>query len=379
MRSDRCHHMNRSGFSLIELLVAITIMLLLIGTLVSFMGTIGGSAREAATKVTITKLDSLLQARLSELNEMFREQEAKKLNRNEWINVNSGANGATVISALTSGAPVNARVAYCRLDRYVGMFPQREEDLYGPNGTDDSMSGGGDDSPLLGVWLTTPAPPHFTPGSWRAFHPTTTTSNSDRSLESSELLTLALTFPGPLGKSKGGGAQIADSINPRHFLDKDGNGLPELYDDWGQPLRFYNAPTRLLKPAGADTVPTTEQVALARALVSGLPPAPTAPPSAANLDYFQLPYNQDPFDSKGGLRRSGPPSVSRWLTTNAAFELRFHTADTYYAPLIVSCGGDESLGLGEPTATTTDRHAAVITPEEAADSITNLQTSGGGR
>ncbi len=68
----------RAGFSLIELLVVITIMAIVIATLVSYLGPGGARARRAATATTIEKLDSMLKARWDEYRKDLDEQDRKK-------------------------------------------------------------------------------------------------------------------------------------------------------------------------------------------------------------------------------------------------------------------------------------------------------------
>ncbi|QDT55607.1 hypothetical protein Pan44_36530 [Caulifigura coniformis] len=345
MRPDRRLRLNRSGFSLIELLVVLTILLMLIGLIVSFFGTAGNAAREAATRVTITKLDALLQARYRQMVDSFAEQDRKPSQKAEWPNL---ARSAAV--ALTGTEPTAAKKAMVRINRYRGAFPQRKEDFV--------YLGGGDfPNPYATGWPSTMPVGHL---------PET---------ESSELLYFILASGGGTGAE----AQIADSINPKHIQDTDGDGLMEFVDDWGVPLRFYNSPTRLLRPNGAY-IPgaSAEQESVARALMS------SAPSRAGNAFDFTNLFNQDPFDPKGALRATSPltapagASDRHFYTNPGGFEIDYHTPDTFYAPLIVSCGGDEALGLGEPTATTSDRHAAILVAGEASDNITNLQSVGGG-
>jgi len=349
MRPDRRHHLNRSGFSLIEMLVVITIMLLLIGLIVSFFGAAGGAAREAATRVTITKLDALLQARYRQMLESFAEQDRKPSQKAEWPNL---ARSAAV--ALTGSEPTAAKKAMVKINRYRGAFPQRKEDFVNLGSSDFA-------NPYATGWPATMPAGHL---------PET---------ESSELLYFILASGGGTGAE----AQIADSINPKHIQDTDGDGLMEFVDDWGIPLRFYNTPTRLVRPNGAyNPGATSAQEAVARSLMS------SAPARSGNAFDFTNLFNQDPFDPRGALRATSPLTAiatatdrhfysTPFVSSPAEFEILYHTPDTFYAPLIVSCGGDEALGLGEPTATTADRHAAILVAEEAADNITNLQAAGG--
>lgn len=351
----------RPGFSLIELLVVISIIAILVSSIAVYFGSILGSARRSATATTLRKLDSLVQARFEELRTNFKEQEDKRSRANTSTAADAQRNWLILLSSaeqLTlTGVPTSAKLVVIKLDRYRGTFPQREEDLFGADGVESTTT---DNSPLLAVW--------------RGFNPSTRT---DRTLESSELLNLALTF----GISAGAGKEVVDSLKKQHVQDKDvpPNGLAELYDDWGKPLRFYNAPTRLIRPSGADMLTTSAQYALANQLMTGIPPLPA---SATN---FTSAFNQDPLDPKGALRQLSTGSLPppRYVPS-ATVETLFHTVDTYYRPMIVSCGEDEQLGLGEPAPTLPlppsvnpwDRLANVLNIDEASDNITSSQAVG---
>ena len=41
-----------------------------------------------------------------------------------------------------------------------------------------------------------------------------------------------------------------DAFLEQEIADTDNDGLPEFVDAWGNPLRFYRWPTRLIKPFG---------------------------------------------------------------------------------------------------------------------------------
>jgi len=263
MRRNSRPQRNRAGFSLIEVLVVITIMLVIIGMIVGFLGQTGKAAREAATRATLTKLDALIQARYRQMLESFAEQDRKSNQRNEWTNVAYSA------AAIGGSVPLPARKAMVKLNRYRGAFPQRSEDLGNLGGSDLA-------NPNATLW----------PGTEPATHLAET--------ESSELLYIILSRGGGTGAE----GQIADSINPRHIKDTDGDGFMEFVDDWGIPLRFYNSPTRLVRPNGAysRSGPTSEQQSIARQLISNAPAYASDP-----FDFTHL-FNQDPFDPKGALR-----------------------------------------------------------------------------
>jgi prepilin-type N-terminal cleavage/methylation domain-containing protein len=378
------HRRPRTGFSLIELLVVVTIMGIVIATLVSVLGVGGGAARRGATVTTIEKVDSLLTAKVDALRKDFDEQERKKTRADvlsvvpgappvfaaetNWFNVLSNAEQLpTKYGATYAGTPLAARVVIVKMDRYRGMFPQRVRDLYGLNNTDDGAPAAYfDDSPLLKYWKST-SPPIWNgvPKNPSAHQPAT---------ESSELLYLTLSF----GKASGASANVLDDINPRHLKDSDADGIPEIYDDWGNMLRFYNAPTRLVRPTGIDSIPTAEQYSVASTLISGLPARPV---SASQATDFANSFNQDWLDSKKALQLVIGDASSRQASAINQIETLFYTPDTYWRPLIVSAGEDGDFGLGDPVSTGPERLAGPSMTDltTAADNITNLQRLGGGK
>ena len=360
----------RSGFSLIELLVVMTIIAIVAAMFYSMLGATGATARKGATETTIRKVDSLLQARFKELREDFDEQERKKARADvttaaaakaSWFNVMSNAEAMATKYPVYASTPLAVRIAVIKADRYRGAFPQRVQDLYGINNADDGGSYF-DDSPLLDYWKQA-AP------IWNGV--TKNVSAHQAPTESSELLYLTLAS----GKGTGASVNVLDDINPRHLKDSDGDGIPEIYDDWGNMLRFYNAPTRLVRPLGTDTVPSVDQYSVAEALISGLPRRPTTTAEATD---FTNAFNQDPLDPKKALQQLVGPPGSRNATV-AAFETLFHTPDTFYKLMIVSAGEDGDFGLGDPTSTGPERLAGPSTTDltTAADNITNLQRLGG--
>ena len=123
-----------------------------------------------------------------------------------------------------------------------------------------------------------------------------------------------------------GGGSTAIEFSSSEAVDTDGDGLMELVDGWGRPLRFYRWPTSLVlatPTSAADTRPV-------ELLISG--------------GNSQL-WGSDPDDPLGRFRLwligpnvSNHPRVLNW----------FHAPSTYHIPMIVSAGQDGELGLEEP-------------------------------
>ena len=191
--------------------------------------------------------------------------------------------------------------------------------------------------------------------------------------ESSELLYFALIKSDSFGSS----SVDSDRFTENEIRDTDNDGLPEFIDAWGRPLRFYRWPTRLIdtdppvpfQPDLSDTNDATDVAVdldnngtidigsrqitkaerdVAGILLKGLPPAPSIlPNSAMPRDLLLI----DPDDPVGRLYAelenlngtNGKPTLA--LEFN---ETKYHTPDTFHAPLVVSAGNDGVLGLYEP-------------------------------
>ncbi len=339
----------RAGFSLIEMLMVMAIMAFLFGAIATFMGSTGAAARTAATRATLTKLNSMLQFRYKQVLEEFTEQDRKSGSmRTAWTDVRYASS-----QYLTGPEPTSAKVAIAKMNRVRGTFPQK---------IDNTPAG----LPIIDTGGLVPADTN--PVSWTAF------------TDPNELLYQIL----KRGGSKGADEELLDSINPRHikYLNVDSSGRvlnterAIFLDDWGEPLRFYLSPTRLVRPGGPYTLPTATQYSVAKTLIPSLPPVP------ASATDFTSAFNQDPLDTRGMLREpsfsvnqaryfDSPPVVP----SGRSFEELYHTPDTFYLPLIVSAGEDQSLGMYEPNDPSANRHGAVKPGEEgaAADNLTSAQ------
>ena len=200
----------------------------------------------------------------------------------------------------------------------------------------------------------------------------------DPTTESAEMLFVALTRLESFGVQTAG----EDSFTTDEVRDTDGDGLPELIDGWGNPLRFYRWPTSVLKPFGIvgkdlqpgalgvnddgvggnddsvgelaaantdDAVIEPEARIFASFLMSGLPRSPQI------QGQYDL-LNEDPDDPYGlvlaemkRLSSTTPPMLNP--SQFFVFESLYHSFDTYHKPLVISAGPDGLLGVQEPFVT----------------------------
>jgi len=326
MHKRRLSQLHHNGFTLVELLVVIGIIALLTTLAVMAIAPSLENAKIAATKATIAQINEVIQQRMDAIQQMDVSAEAKKLATLNSINEKQAA-------------------AFLRTNLYRQALPQRLADLYGIDGSD----GGNDDAPLRSILTLAP-----------------TDINQNQSYQSSVILYLALTQGSQLRALPGGKSYRvpildADSINQKYVTQIAFNSsnptatFSAFIDAWGEPLRFYNFPTRLIVDS-----------AHVKSLIVGLPATINTDP----MDPLGV-LSGSPLTSGGNLIYA-PPSSS--LTARPFDIENYHDLNTYYIPLLVSAGPDQSLGLKEPTDSTSPNHLGVVeSPADIYDNITNRQ------
>ena len=248
---------------------------------------------------------------------------------------------------------------------------------------------------------------------------------------SSELLYFFLNDSESLGSSEA----ISDQFTTSEIADTDNDGLLEFVDAWGNPLRFYRWPTRMIDidppapPAVAEgfqpvlsnvndptdvfisidhdnddsTAPVTagtrvitaNERLVANIMLKGLPPAPTNLPNGAIPRDLLLVDPDDPvgvlyraleeYDGDRDINGDGDTDDPGEQSTPLRVEFNetdYHTPDTYHVPLIVSAGPDQALGIFEPTDNTNFGNLAaynIANLDSISDNLTNRNKRAGGR
>ena len=374
----------QSGFTLLELLMVITIIGILMS--MSFVVMLGflETAEVEATSATIQKLSRLMEQRTEAFERAFtgvRKQQTMLAMRKLLADPNLDLDQTDgIFGVYDEAVEILAKKALFRFE-----MPQRfsERLLFGDPGT---IVAGLPNSiyraiaaPRARTVLGLPTTTDLTNAAivsevgakWANHNPLT---------ESAELLYFSLFASGSYGSS----SVDADRFTDLEIRDTDNDGLPEIVDAWDQPLRFYRWPTRLIdwnppspfQPNLAnvsdptdvlmnidtdnDNIPDTtigqrvitgDQRAVAGILLKGLPPLPSAFPNGVLPRDLLL---TDPDDPVGTLyseleRLNG---LNGFPLLAAEFnEAEYHTPDTFHAPLIVSAGPDKAIGLYEPNDT----------------------------
>ncbi len=301
--TNRRTHSHRSGFTMVELLVVIGLILFLMSISIVALGSAIGIARQRATQATILKIHGLMQQRIDAFNRAMERTNLQpaidKLKRD-----------CRTIYTPPLFPQDNVLEVMVRKQIFQTRFPQ--------NFVERNISSS----------LTLPPP---------APHQQITQSSALMYwiLTSSEVYGIA-----PVDESEFSSSEVRDT---------DGDGLNEFVDGWGRPLRFYRWPTHLFRPGtssstvgatGASTLALVDRT-YASVLWSGLPAAPTV---TGELD----PLSRDPDDPTGQLWRFAKGSVPAMTFV----QNQFSTPNTYHAFLIVSAGPDganpNGLGMEEP-------------------------------
>jgi prepilin-type N-terminal cleavage/methylation domain-containing protein len=348
--------LRRDGFTLVEILVVILIIAIMASLITAVIGNSLNSARASATRATLTKVSQLLEARRQVISRRNLRIEIKLIRQRF-----RGLQNVDLARIVSQKEVLKVQI------------PQNLQDLYGP----DRQAHTNDDSPVLAKLVAlTPqgedtnkngvldpgedlngngvldstflaTPPRFPERHYDLSEDVNdneildagedTNGNGILDLAatgSSEILYVALTMGTEVG-SEGSAVDFTSS----EAVDTDRDGLLELVDGWGQPLRFYRWPTRLIQPF--DPSGDVVRRDLAGMLIGGLP----------TVDQ-QL--RQDPDDPSGRFAvwliqgRGGNRATTKYL----------HTPSTYHVPLVVSAGQDGQFGLFQPQDTFTQGHLA---------------------
>lgn len=293
IRNTNSSRQGNRGFTLLELLIAVSVIAVLAGLSVTVMIGISDQANEAATVTTIQKVNRLMEQRQEAFSRAFPAVEF------QWATDFQGF--VAQVIATQEGEPV-ARVraliqrfaADSEVWRILGRkaafrfeFPQRMSfassttpnvtmsgvDLMpgGIGGFNDANSNSIPDNfefqlarpiarqqlidegalPATPVPVLTNAAVTTRVGELWAIHIQNELNANDpaqtdvHSTESSELLYFMMFHSGSYGASSTGEA----NFRRNEIADTDGDGFPEFVDAWDQPLRFYRWPTRLIDPS----------------------------------------------------------------------------------------------------------------------------------
>ncbi|WP_339748554.1 type II secretion system protein [uncultured Rubinisphaera sp.] len=358
-----------AGFTMIELLVAIGLIVLLAGILVQTLGKTLTSSKEKATRVTLQKINEILKQQQVEFNTAMQRTPSRATQDPCLGSIDVDANLAAILE---------------RKRLFRQAFPQRFADLVGPGG---AFLGGGNLGTIVATEIAKiTAEKQAVDPTWIFFDdpgPPFRAGQHKVETESSELLYLLI--------SKGSAFTTASAdaaeFKPTELKDTDGDGLMELVDAWGEPLQFYRWPTRLLRPnfaPGATAFDAETPADSQRPLIPNVQSTYWTLLANGNLDRATL--ARDPDDPTALIYRflqnqQNARTLMLGVESNTSDFCTFHTPETYTAMMVVSAGPDMELGLYAPTDVTNFGHLAqpIDKPSVAADgalndNLTNLKS-----
>lgn len=364
---------SRAAFTLIELIVVIGVIALLLSTGLLVMGNILQSTREKATQATITKINGMIQQRAEAMQRFLEKsanvQKEKEETRQFLIRANQAYSSYPPVPPWTiDNASDRVWDALTRARKTREILPTSFVDIYGPDrypgtsanddgaGATNFLSNGAPDIKELALG-TNHGDALAIVKAIQTLAAQIDLSKHQPETESSELMYLALTAAEAFGVPPVG----QDEFSTSEIADTDGDGLREFVDAWGRPLRFYRAPTRLIR-CGEDAFTGDTN---GNSTVDPAGPSAGADPRYANLMISSLPslkpndpaLQRDGNDSFGlfekyifqaNLNNGSPPTATDILNRQIAFEYWFYTPNTFSTLLIVSAGADADLGLYEP-------------------------------
>lgn len=364
----------RRGFSLIELVIVMAIMITLAAFALLVVGSTIRGAREKATKATISKIDGLLRQRQEAFQRALEKAELQKAIAFTKIFARN-AFPPEIDKFLVDQASERTWEVLARKTYFRANFPQSFAEvcwfdgapgIAGTNDTDFGSNSVTDFYPsTFQYYPGIPDPQEFGAGATNDdLQPYarllrerfTNPAVHNPETESAELLYLMLTAADLFGVAPAG----QDEFSSTEVRDTDGDGLMEFVDAWERPLRFYRWPTRLLRcgedPVTGDVdgdastdVPGPESPAIATYANFLIGTLPSLTAQWEDQPGNDKPLLRDPDDGYGLInsqiidRNSGGPAAAR-----LKLEAFFHTPNTYHTTLIVSPGADGNLGLYEP-------------------------------
>ncbi|MFN3158091.1 MAG: prepilin-type N-terminal cleavage/methylation domain-containing protein [Rubinisphaera brasiliensis] len=332
----------QAGFTLIEVLVAVGLIVLLAGLLLATMRGVLGNAKESSTRVTLKKIQEILEQRATEFN--IAESNAPASRRQE--------------PCLPVDADSGLKSIVERKRKFREAFPQRYQDLYDAFGNRTRLG------QVFDVKYLSKAP----------------SGVDETNLDSAELLYLVVNE----GTAHGSEATDSDQFGAQEVTDTDGDSFPEFVDAWGQPLRFYRWPTRLIRPGTPATPATPLSLDSTKASLPAVETEYWLMLGSKTGDINTLSRDQeDPTSAIYRMMGADVASIqSVEFDSTPPDTCSFHTPDTYTAFLVLSGGPDLQIGLYEPDDTANFGHLAQPkvalsdlgnNDDTLSDDITNLQ------
>lgn len=351
----------RSGLTLIELLVAISIIAILAALLLGVAATATGTAREAKTKSTITRLHSLLVERY----DLYRTRRVEIRPFQDttpyrgYLQAHSGVNYPSDLRQALPSGPGDPRIG--AITRVAALREMMKVEM--PDRWSDIV---GIDIPTNPTAITRRRVPGFAteylfladgPSLWSAYaraYNRAVDSGATRealiSNQSAECLYLVI-------MNATGDGEAPSLFSEADAGDTDGDGAPEFLDGWGNPISYlrwapgFESDAQLSVPGLQNIHRRADR---------------RNPGSGENAVGEALLAAQDPYD----LFVLDRAVLTDFNATTDAIGVR----GWRLVPLIMSAGPDEELGVRRDNDA--EDYVATANPYADADSATGLQRLG---
>ena len=311
----------RSAFTLIELLTVVTIIAILMTLTLQVVGGLISQARDSATKATLAKVQTLLNSRSQAFDRIIK-RKGYLTGTVEYTSFN-GAGYTTTLQNILAIKELQKK-----------FFPQNYADV-----------------------------------KYQFLQPNIYQKSNATSIE---IMYDFLTQSNVLGDSPLG----TDSFTSAEVKDTDNDGLPEVIDGWGKPMRFYRWPTRLFRRGGQNPLPARTVVPIDATDISNFMMLfSTLPAFSGNVANLKNDLTRDPDDPLQECLTGYPIGGS-----NQTFEQAYHTPATFHVFLVVSAGPDGQFGMFAPEDFANFGHLGAVKDQSAlADDIISLSVRAGGK
>lgn len=338
----------RGGFTLIELLMVIVVISILTSLVTMASMSVISQARGAATKATLRKVGAIILARQKAIEEAVKTKDIDPFQVIETY-FSAEVNKVWSDNSITSAQKMDIAQ---RLTDYRGLISGR----LSPFASADRR--------LKNVMASLEWCRIILPQTWedadfqRCARRLPKMTSPNPATESAEVLYF-LVHQSPI-KGIFSFETDTDSFKSDQQKDTDGNGELEFVDGWGNPLRFYRWPTRLLRPNGfpANYKPreTYDYSTNPPTIIEHqfIPPISDADLVNAQILFGLRPIApDDPSDTFDLQINARVPDASiNALNTSAevlAMEAEYHLPHTHHQPVVISAGADGKFGMHNPS------------------------------
>ncbi len=321
---------SRSAFTLVEIMMVVTIIAILMTLTVKVVGAFLDQARNSATTSTLSKIQSLMNSRRQAFDRLT-QRKGFFTTTPEYLYAQSTSRSPTMNMPSSAIKPVASKLLQMK------YFPQSSSDLT------NLMQTVYQNNTAAQLQFANMYPKLFQPfvNNLASFTPPQTIPNLTNQEILYNILTENVIGDSPLGTDSFSASEV---VTEPPTATPQTAGLPYFTDAWKGPIKFYRWPTRLFRSggisAGVLAQITHSQAPATSPNADGSYDVTNAMIVFSNLPVFTgqlwVDLARDPDD----------PLQSCVSITN--FETNFHTPATFHMPIIVSAGPDGLFGLLPP-------------------------------